>query len=1108
MLHLILGPSGTGKSTLLMNEIRRRAEAGQASILLVPEQFTSSTEGRIYRELGDGLSAWVSSYSFSSLAEKLLDEYGGAAVRTVTDAARVVLVRRAVEALGPRVTYYGRHRRSPVFLQKCAETLNELKSAGLTGPQLERLSVGPGREKLAELAAIYAAYEALLQGTAMDPGDRVEVAAQKAAEHPEFFCGRAVFVDEFDTFDSAKQALLRAMLAVSDVTVTLCADGLTDHEGGMGLFSGAKQVAARLLRLAAQAGCRADAHRVLTEDLRHQNAPGLAALGRALTGEEAPAVWPGVTLYKAPDREDEVRAVAAAIQKLARQGVCYREMAVICRESGDYLRLVRTEFARANIPLFVDEATTAQLAPPAQLVRGLLGVLRGGLTTERVLAVAKTGLCGLSEQQLCALENYAFTWTLTAANWRAPFDRNPSGFGGGPLRAEEQQQLELAEAARARLIPRLDELLKQAKGLDAPALTKCLYQTMENLDAGRADFALAKQLEAAGRLAESAETLRLWNVTMNVLDQMAVLFEGETLEAAEYDEMLTLLLRSTDLGHIPQTLDAVIFTSAGKMRLDRPDYCFVMGLAEGEFPRAPGDTGLLTHADRDELLRMAAALPEEERFELPDRFENRVIRENVSFYKALTAAGRGLWLSWAEGAGGLPVTSALPLPPEGLPAPPLTEADRCLTPEMALDRLGEVWQQQSPLRATLKQALEEREGPLLARMEQAGREADFHVERPAAAEALLGKELRLSASQLRSFCQCQFAYYMEYVLRIKPQKPARMDPAQGGTMIHYILEKALQEPDFYDLDEPGLERLAARLAARFVEENIPEPGAQLRYLAARMARSAGKLLWFLQQDLLLDPYEPTAFELGIGEQAGQVPPLTFPVDGEHAVKVIGKIDRVDVQNGPTGAADRLRVVDYKTGTKKFSLTDVLTGEECQMLLYLFTLTARWPLLKGHAGEFQEVEYLMVDPAPKDEGRAKAMKEGGGLVYEKQGMILEREGEEEPPLPPEKQAAMAKASATESQQEAWRKGNHRVTLHRKQLENIEAYLQELIVSMAKRLYAGQITACPRQNKQGTTGCKAWCPYRSVCGHVDGEHERERPEEKKDLFMEKENVEWDN
>ena len=30
MLHLILGPSGTGKSNLLMNEIRRRAEELEA----------------------------------------------------------------------------------------------------------------------------------------------------------------------------------------------------------------------------------------------------------------------------------------------------------------------------------------------------------------------------------------------------------------------------------------------------------------------------------------------------------------------------------------------------------------------------------------------------------------------------------------------------------------------------------------------------------------------------------------------------------------------------------------------------------------------------------------------------------------------------------------------------------------------------------------------------------------------------------------------------------------------------------------------------------------------------------------------------------------------
>lgn len=58
MLKLVLGTSGSGKTTLLYARIRARAEAGKRSILLVPEQFTSSTEARIYRELEMPYPAW------------------------------------------------------------------------------------------------------------------------------------------------------------------------------------------------------------------------------------------------------------------------------------------------------------------------------------------------------------------------------------------------------------------------------------------------------------------------------------------------------------------------------------------------------------------------------------------------------------------------------------------------------------------------------------------------------------------------------------------------------------------------------------------------------------------------------------------------------------------------------------------------------------------------------------------------------------------------------------------------------------------------------------------------------------------------------------------
>ena len=132
MLKLVLGGSGSGKTTLLYARIRARAEQGLRSILLVPEQFTSSTEGRIYRELGDALSGMVESFSFTSLAEHILSTEGGAAVQTLSDAGRAVLVRRALEELQDNVHYYYRHRRSAAFCQMAAQTIDELKSAGLS----------------------------------------------------------------------------------------------------------------------------------------------------------------------------------------------------------------------------------------------------------------------------------------------------------------------------------------------------------------------------------------------------------------------------------------------------------------------------------------------------------------------------------------------------------------------------------------------------------------------------------------------------------------------------------------------------------------------------------------------------------------------------------------------------------------------------------------------------------------------------------------------------------------------------------------------------------------------------------------------------------------
>ena len=831
MLQLILGISGSGKSSWIMGEIKRRAEQGQKSLLLVPEQFTSSTEKRIFTALGDSLSGYVDSYSFSSLAEHILQTYGGAAIPTISDAGRAVLVRRAVESLGEQVQYYRRHRRSITFCRMAAETINELKSAGVSGEQLAQLApqAGSGAEKLQELALILSTYEALLAGSAMDPGDRVQMAAERLV--PEDLAGTAVFVDEFDTFNAPKRKLLGHLMQAADVTVALCADGMQDFEHGTGLFSGAKDVAGDLISLAHQIGTTAKKPIVLQEDRRHGPDSALERLNRLLVGEEIEPV-------------------------------------------------------------------------------------------------------------------------------------------------EQKGEITLYKAA--------------------------------------------------------------------------------------------------DLGHIPETLDAVIFTTAGRMRLDDVEACFVMGLSEGEFPQAPGETGLLTHSDRDALIRQD--------IKMPDCFENRLIREKICFYKALTAAKSHLWLSWPGGSSGPELTSALDAVQECFAPqePLLTTRDLAATPAMAMEELGHSFYENNAAAAAIFAALQERpeQKQAMDTLVRTAMEQPFQALDTKALEAVLGRGLRLSPSRVENFYTCRFAYFLQYVLRVRPRHKAELSPNQSGSLVHWVLEQAIKRSGegFKTLPESKLRELAKSLAEEYARTNMPDTSERFQYLLRRLESNVADLLLFLQKDLCQSEFTPVAFEQPIGDGPGAVPPVRLKTPDGHEIRVVGTIDRVDAYR--RGDTTWLRVVDYKTGTKSFKLEEVYCGLDCQMLLYLFTLT------RNGKKQFENpaaagVMYLMADPSPTLQDRKEAAQE---KAYALDGLLIDDSSVVH---------AMDQNCTGLFVPVSFKKdgslGSSKKLADAAKMGRICRRIDQLVVDMAAQLYKGQIQAEPLCKANGRLPCD-YCDYRQVCRHEDGWNEK--------------------
>jgi ATP-dependent helicase/nuclease subunit B len=90
----------------------------------------------------------------------------------------------------------------------------------------------------------------------------------------------------------------------------------------------------------------------------------------------------------------------------------------------------------------------------------------------------------------------------------------------------------------------------------------------------------------------------------------------------------------------------------------------------------------------------------------------------------------------------------------------------------------------------------------------------------------------------------------------------------------------------------------------------------------------------LVNEMRVSMFRPLDFELSFAPD-GDLPPITIDLGEDGSASLIGVVDRVD--GWVRGDKLYLRVVDYKSGPKKFDLTDIWHGLGLQMLIYMFAL---------------------------------------------------------------------------------------------------------------------------------------------------------------------------
>jgi ATP-dependent helicase/nuclease subunit B len=214
---------------------------------------------------------------------------------------------------------------------------------------------------------------------------------------------------------------------------------------------------------------------------------------------------------------------------------------------------------------------------------------------------------------------------------------------------------------------------------------------------------------------------------------------------------------------------------------------------------------------------------------------------------------------------------------------------------------------------------------------------------PAAAKELFCRSdgsLSLSASSIGNYIDCPFRYFIDRGLRPKEERIFASDARSVGDVYHECLMAVARQimnsdeiPDDDSLEElvtAALDELSeGYLGGLFISTGSEE------YRMSRIREICASAAKAMAAQLASGSVVSASFEEPFGRHAKFGPLKISAGDGE--VYVEGKIDRADVMD--IGGENRVRIIDYKTGSDKLDLWKMRQGYKMQLMIYMISATS-------------------------------------------------------------------------------------------------------------------------------------------------------------------------
>ena len=1110
-LHFCFGPSGSGKSHRIYEEIMQRAaeEPGRNFLIIVPDQFTMQTQkDLVMRSDRDGILN-IDVLSFGRLSHRILEEVGTKEMPVLDDTGKSLVLQKVAADLKEQLPAMGSLLHKQGYIHEVKSAISEFMQYGISTQDMDKLITSAQKRgalamKLKDLKTLYRGFQDYIRDHFITTEETLDV-LRRSLSKSKILKGSVVVFDGFTGFTPIQNRLIQELMRVCAETIVTVTIGVGEDpykmDGEQKLFHLSKKTVADLEKLAAEAEVeRGEDLFVKGGPNRFAKAPALHYLEQNLfryqyepyAGEQQE-----IHMFEALSPREEVHQTALYIRHLIReQGMTYRDIAVVIGDLEGYASYVETEFGQLEIPCFLDRTRGIVLNPMIEYIKSALQLYIKDFSYDTVFHFLRSGMADISREEIDELENYVIrTGARGYRTYSRLFTRRTEEMQGNAEGSEqaEEKTMERLNRIRQQFMDAV-EILHMGSQEKAGDYVSHLYDFLEQNQVQQKLLNYQQQFEKEGDLSRAREYAQIYRLVMDLLDQVYELLGEEEISRQEFADILEAGFGEITVGTIPQNVDRIVVGDMERTRLKQVKVLFFLGVNDGNIPKNASKGGIISDMDREFLIESGTEMAPSPR--------QQMYIQRLYLYLNMTKPSEQLYLSYAK------VNSE----GKGIRPSYLIDTVRKLFPAMSVEypqnrsRLEQIEGRQEGARYLAEELREYVEGTLPEEERQdfylmyrayeadaAGRDlltrAAFRRYRESGlsrivARALYGQQLENSVSRLETYAACACRHFLQYGLSLQEREEFGFEASDMGTVYHAVLENfagklAESNLTWWDFTED----FAAKAVKESVEayaatygETVLYSSARNEYAITRMSRILTRTVLTLQKHLKQGSFQPDDYELSF-RFAEDLDSIHVDLSEDEKMHLQGRIDRIDVSEDAEHVY--VKVIDYKSGNRKFDLAALYYGLQLQLVVYMNAAmemeSRKHPdkeivpaaLLYYHIDDPTiETPVELTDEQINEQILAKLRM--NGVVNSDPGVVerLDRYMQDKSVVIPVEKKKDGSFSA--------RSG----VLSREEMQLISSYVDAKIRSIGREILDGKIAANPYE--KGNEEACTYCAYKKVCG----------------------------